>query len=405
MGQVSNVHRGQPWVIRGMRELPVSPDGGSGVEIEVDGVAERIWFRCLGRRLEVSGESVVAALFLPVLVAGIEVECPLEVDAEFSAGVARLESVFAGWCGVAQAGRIRSRATRAGGSVSGARTAAFFTGGVDSFDTLLFEGERLDALVYVHGFDVRLSDTALRQRVSESLREVAASAGKQLIEIESNLREFLDARGLSWIWAHGAGLAAVAHLLVGEFGRVLISSTQSLEAPDPWGSHPATDPLWSSSRLRIEHVGAARAREQKVEAIAGMELARRHLRVCYENRNGAYNCGRCEKCVRTMVALEVVGVLDRFRTMPGPLRMLRLVRLELHDEDQLWLLDQNRKFARKKQARWSLRAALWVCRRQWLSRGWILAGRRWYARRVRAWTEPRPITEAGPAARTAPQRI
>ena len=135
--------------------------------------------------------------------------------------------------------------------------------------------------------------------------------------------------------------------------------------------------------MRIEHVGATRAREQKVAAIAGMDLARRHLRVCYENRNGAYNCGRCEKCVRTMVALEVVGVLDQFRTMPGPLRLRRLVRLELPDEDSIWLLHQNRRFAREKQAGWSLRVALWVCRRQWLSRGWILAGRRWYARRVR----------------------
>lgn len=406
MAEVSSEQGGRLLIIREVWESARDPGGGSTVQIqlEVDGVEQVVWFRCTSRRLRVSGEAVAAALFLPVLMRGLPVACPLALDAEFAAGLARLEGMFGKWCAVAQPGRIRARTEQRVERPSGSRTAAFFTGGVDSFDTLLFEGGRLDALVYVHGFDVRLSDVGLRDRVSKSLARVAKAAGKELVEVETNLREFLDGLGLSWIWAHGSGLAAVAHLLSEEFGRFLISSTQSLEAPDPWGSHPETDPLWSSSRMRIEHVGAVRAREQKVEAIAGMELARRHLRVCYENRNGAYNCGRCEKCVRTMVALEVVGVLDRFGTMPGPLRLLRLVRLELPDEDALWLLDQNRKFARRKMARWSLRVALGVCRRQWLSRGWILAGRRWYARWMSQAAGRGRITGLDPGARNVPRR-
>jgi hypothetical protein len=406
MAEVSSEQGGRLLIIREVWESAGDPAGGSTVQIrlEVDGVEKVVWFRCASRRLRVSGEAVAAALFLPILMRGLLVECPLALDAEFAAGLARLEGTFGKWCAVAQPGRIRARTEQRVERPLGSRTAAFFTGGVDSFDTLLFEGRRLDALVYVQGFDIELADTALRCRVGESLRAAVVAAGKEFIEVESNLREFVRGCGLSWIWAHGACLAAVAHLLSEEFGRVLISSTQSLEAPDPWGSHPETDPLWSSRRIRIEHVGAERTREQKVEAIAGMELARRHLRVCYENRNGAYNCGRCEKCVRTMVALEVVGVLDQFGTMPGPLRLLRLIRLELPDEDALWLLDQNRKFARNKMARWSLRAALWVCRRQWLSRGWILAGRRWYARRVWDGLGWRRITGLDPVARSVPRQ-
>jgi hypothetical protein len=387
MGAVFGTSREGPLTIREVGGMAGNLEGGSAVEfrLEVDGVEQVIWFRCARRQLRLTGEAVVAALFLPVLVRGERVDCPLAVDPEFASGLSRLEGVFARWGGVGKVGRIQSAVEEPDRRPRAGRTAAFFTGGVDSFDTLLFEGGRLDALVYVHGFDVKLSDVGLRERVSKSLAQVAQAAGKELVEVETNLREFLDGLGLSWKWAHGSGLVAVAHLLTGEFGRILISSTQSLEAPDPWGSHPETDPLWSSGRMQIEHVGAERTREQKVEAIAVMELARRHLRVCYENRNGAYNCGRCEKCVRTMVALEVMGVLDSFRTMPGPLRKRRLVRLELPDEDSLWLLDQNRNFARRKGTGWGLRAALWICRRQWLSRGWILWARRWCSRWLSGW--------------------
>jgi hypothetical protein len=41
------------------------------------------------------------------------------------------------------------------------------------------------------------------------------------------------------------------------------------------------------------------------------------LRVCWENE-GNYNCGLCEKCVRTMLGLRALGV-DRCAAFPGTL--------------------------------------------------------------------------------------
>ena len=38
----------------------------------------------------------------------------------------------------------------------------------------------------------------------------------------------------------------------------------------------------------------------------------RHLRVCWKNVGNKVNCGRCEKCVRTMLALEACGKLGCF---------------------------------------------------------------------------------------------
>ena len=38
--------------------------------------------------------------------------------------------------------------------------------------------------------------------------------------------------------------------------------------------------------------------------------------MCLENTDGAYNCGRCEKCVRTMTALRLAGDSNLCSTLP-----------------------------------------------------------------------------------------
>jgi hypothetical protein len=73
----------------------------------------------------------------------------------------------------------------------------------------------------------------------------------------------------------------------------------------------------------------AATRIDKVLAIARNETALKHLRVCWQNPHGAYNCGRCEKCMRTMVALKLAGVLDRCRTFDAPLDLQAVARLAI----------------------------------------------------------------------------
>jgi hypothetical protein len=47
------------------------------------------------------------------------------------------------------------------------------------------------------------------------------------------------------------------------------------------------------------------------------ETALRHLRVCARGTEELPNCGTCEKCLRTMVALEAADVLARCPTFPS----------------------------------------------------------------------------------------
>ena len=48
------------------------------------------------------------------------------------------------------------------------------------------------------------------------------------------------------------------------------------------------------------------------------------LHVCWQERS-ADNCGTCEKCLRTLIALEVLGARERAATFPRePLGLSRL---------------------------------------------------------------------------------
>lgn len=205
--------------------------------------------------------------------------------------------------------------------------ACFFTAGVDSFYSALKHRDELDALVYVHGFDVPLGQTELRERVARGVRSAASELGLRLIEVETDVADF--ARGcLYWEDFHGAALASVALLLGAEYERVYLPATMSYALLNPLGSHPLLDPLWSTEDVEIVHDGCEATRREKLRAIAGSPAARGWLRVCFENRDGDYNCGRCEKCVRTQAALRLLGVEGEFMTLPPlDLQAVRDVRM------------------------------------------------------------------------------
>lgn len=192
--------------------------------------------------------------------------------------------------------------------------AAFFSGGVDSFHTVTRHREEISALVLVHGFDMPLEQVALRARVSESLGRSAHRLGLPFVEVETNSRELTD-RYVSWLHEQfGPALCSVGALLSRVASRVLIPSSSTYDYLEPFASHPILDHLWSTDRVRMIHDGAAFNRARKVAELADHAVAMDSLRVCWRNPDGAYNCGRCEKCLRTIANLLACGALSRCAT-------------------------------------------------------------------------------------------
>lgn len=229
------------------------------------------------------------------------------------------------------------------------RTVSCFTGGVDSFDTLIRNESSVDALMYIHGFDIPLARTDVREVTSEHLQDIASITGKELIEGSTNIRRFLNRAGKWPTVTHGAALSSIGHLLSGQFGRQLIPASHTYSDTFAWGSHPLLDHLWSSNRLSTVHDGAGSTRVDKTKRVAEYPAAREHLRVCWQN-TGKYNCGVCDKCVRTMVALSLTGALPKFKTFDSEITTDAIRNLKISGVNSLSFVQENLDFAREQGA-------------------------------------------------------
>ncbi|MCK7480610.1 MAG: hypothetical protein M0C28_27800 [Candidatus Moduliflexus flocculans] len=128
------------------------------------------------------------------------------------------------------------------------------------------------------------------------------SFGKTLVPVSTNYFSFGYRYNLSRNLTQGSALAGVAHLL--GFSRVYVPAAYSYSQLVPLGSHPLTDPLWSSEDIRFVHDGAEARRVDKVMKIVENGAALANLRVCFSDMNT--NCGRCSKCLRTMIPLTLL---------------------------------------------------------------------------------------------------
>ncbi len=195
-------------------------------------------------------------------------------------------------------------------------TATCFSMGLDSFYSAVRNLDRISILVLVHGFDFSLSNHEYRTKASTAATDAARMLGKELVEVETNSREITEPYTAWGYHQHGAALAAVAAAMVSRIDRMLIPATATYRKLSAFGSHPMTDPLWSTDLVTIEHDGIEASRTQKAAFLAGNAAAMKHLRVCWRNPDNAYNCGKCEKCVRTMISLLTAGALDKCTSFP-----------------------------------------------------------------------------------------
>jgi hypothetical protein len=186
---------------------------------------------------------------------------------------------------------------------------AFFSGGVDSFYTLLKHQDEIDKIILIHGFNQYYSNS-LRTRITKVVRQVARDFNKLLIEVETNVRELSDQYSDFTDHFVGILLASVGLFIHPQFRKIYIPSSFSYGQLHPAGTHPLLDPLWSIESMTFEHDGCEANRAAKTARIAESETALRSLRVCFSSKDDYSNCGRCQKCLRTMLALQAAGALE-----------------------------------------------------------------------------------------------
>lgn len=281
-----------------------------------------------GTPLEADANPFLTAAIIPANDAGerrIAVEghvCPRLVS-----GLHTVLALFQHWFG----GRtvpitIEARTTAGRPGPRPVRAGAFLTGGIDSLATL-----RRNRLSFPPGHAEYIRDAVLLYGINfdsdddpgvfaEAVRElsaVAQDAGATLLPITTNARRVLN-RDTDFfrLKYHAAMLCAAAHALAPRLNSMSIASSHDLRNLIPWGSHPLLETNLSSADMRIYHDSLEQSRIDKTRLVAEWDLGLQNIKVCVAGWPGR-NCGVCEKCRRTMLALIAVGALERCQSFPA----------------------------------------------------------------------------------------
>lgn len=199
------------------------------------------------------------------------------------------------------------------------RSGFFFSGGVDSLATLrvnrlnfpLEHPRSFQDGILILGLEGHEIDSQLAGQHLSLLSELAMDAKINLIPVYTNIRD-LDSSLEFWHNEfQSAVLSAVAHALIKRLNDVTIASSEYVPFLVPYGTHPLLDPNYSSQNLRIRHDSVLLSRLDKTKIISEWDAGLQNLKVCTRNQYEDLNCGRCEKCLRTMTALEAIGMLDK----------------------------------------------------------------------------------------------
>ncbi len=200
------------------------------------------------------------------------------------------------------------------------RSGAFFSGGVDAFNTLVCHASEKPVLLTLWGADVQLSDEEGWKNVLTHLQETSKQFAVDYVTVKSEFRMFQDERVLSdkvkqsgdgW-WhgfQHGIGVICHAAPAAWELGLSTIYFASSYTIADKGkltcASDPTIDNFVRFGGTHIVHDGYEFTRQMKVHNITqfvqktGMRIP---LRVCWESKGGT-NCCHCEKCGRTILEI------------------------------------------------------------------------------------------------------
>lgn len=307
-----------------------------------------IWFEAddaAGIPLSTRADPFLVAAVPLAMATGEDLEVRGEVSPRLLHGLQQFQIIHNAWWPELRVASIACPSlSHAPDRASGVATS--FSGGVDSLYTLrrhaagreTVPGFAITHALLVNGFDldVDLEDSGRFGALRRIYEPLLTPLGVRLLEMRTNLKTHrVAAIGLHRVVrSFATAVAAVAMTASPAIGRFYMAGAFGYRDQYPDGSHALTDHLLSTEGFETIHDGAdAPTRVDKVAALASWPEAMARLRVCSnpEWRNVDYesatvvNCGRCDKCVRTMIALALLG----YETMP-PVFLEQLTRKKIN---------------------------------------------------------------------------
>ena len=166
----------------------------------------------------------------------------------------------------------------------------------------------LNSFDFADGLQVQ-ARAAVYETQATRLTEFASGLGISLLRATTNLRSLYPTFDAWSAAVNNTPLTAIGHAMRTHLSALAIAST-GLGIDTKVQQHPFVDPLFATHDFDVHPVQLMLSRAEKVRRLATWPDGLAVLRVCFlmELPTGpVLNCGRCEKCVRTMLELLAAG--------------------------------------------------------------------------------------------------
>jgi hypothetical protein len=162
-----------------------------------------------------------------------------------------------------------------------------------------------------HGQDGKPEESERFEKRRQHARSYCEAAGLPFLEVVTNLSEFYTVPfGVSHTYRDAAPVLSLQKLFANYFyasGATVFNFL--MDKDDPAYLDAFLLPMLSTRNTRLYSSESTLTRLEKTRIVASDSLAGRFLNVCNYT---AENCGRCNKCLRTLLTLEALGCIDRF---------------------------------------------------------------------------------------------
>jgi hypothetical protein len=355
---VSSDHRRKGVAVRveSVLSRPIGDERELRAEVVFEGDPETrlpLWFRQPDAgEPAAAGDPFLAALLVPAMALNEDLQIDAPVSAPLlEAAQKRIGPVMQGWFpDFAEVSMGRSQVVDPVPPAASDAIGSFFSGGVDSWYTLLTRRDEISHVIFFHGFEIDVDDTALARVARENIALSARDLGKTVLPIASNVKQVAEGETRARLrrlgrerWSFfsscyfGSMLVACGLCLAPPLRRVIVPGSWSERFVGSAGSHPLIEPNWSTPGVDFDLDGLEASRIDKIRSIAELDPgAFRRLRVCVGRPSEGLNCGRCFKCIRTQLELRVVGALDRGARFQHPLDMEEAKIARIVIDGELW---------------------------------------------------------------------
>jgi hypothetical protein len=232
-----------------------------------------------------------------------------------------------------------------------------FSGGVDSFFTLWshlpqnqpIEDARLTHGIFVQGFfDINFHHQAYYAHWLEIYSRLFEENHLKLLQVRTNVGYFSHP-WVDWAFGHIPSLIGISMILGRLFRRFYIPSSGERPHEQINYGTPTTQLLSTETLEAIYHAPRIN-RLEKTKTISQWDQARNLLRVCVDHKKdiGITNCGKCEKCLRTIITLNILDLHQPFPSLDYLLNLRTWLRWlwvnKNYHKDYIYLIEYAKKY-------------------------------------------------------------